>query len=146
MGTQSVKRSEDMTVHAAKQGANGGPNGSANGGANGRDDGGNGGDDGRTPTPQENENRQDEEHVVRAVDLTNDELKKLLPELENDPEGMRRIEKIRDVQKNHDEVFEEYIKAKNELEDKFEQKFSPLFQVRFTHSYMNTGTRIYDVL
>lgn len=100
-----------MTVHAANKSANGG-----NDGTNGE----------RTPARREEE----EEQVVRAVDLTNEELKKLLPELAGDSEGMKRIEKIRDVQKNHDQVFEEYIKAKNELEDKFEQKFKPLFESR----------------
>lgn len=101
-----------MTVHARKQGGNDGQ------------------DEGRTPALQENGNKEDEDQVVRAVDLTNEELKKLLPELVNDAQGMAHIEKMRDVQKEHDVVFEEYIKEKRELELRFEQRFSPLFEQR----------------
>lgn len=71
-----------------------------------------------------------EEKMVTAAELTDDELRKLVPELESNEEAMDSLINLRNLQRKHDSVFEEYVKAKNELEERFEKKFAPLFDER----------------
>lgn len=67
---------------------------------------------------------------ARAEELTDASLKKLVPEIAEDENAMVTLRAIRDLQKQHDEVFEEYVKAKQTLEERFEKRFAPLFNAR----------------
>lgn len=66
----------------------------------------------------------------REEELSDAGLKRLLPLLAEDENAMKTVRMLRDLQKQHDTIFEEYIKAKQELEERYERRFSPLFVSR----------------
>ncbi len=69
-----------------------------------------------------------ESKAIPGADLTDEKLRKLAPEL--DEEAMESLKNVRDVQRKLDAVYEEYVKAKNELEERFEKQLAPLFEER----------------
>lgn len=62
--------------------------------------------------------------------LTDKFLEKLIPDLAQDETVMQSIRRIRDLQNNHDEVFREYVREKQLLEERYEKMFTPLFAKR----------------
>ncbi len=78
----------------------------------------------------EAEEDESEVKIATIADLSDEELLRLAPEFESNEEAIESLKSIRDVQRKHDEVFEEYVKAKNELEERFEKRFAPLFEER----------------
>lgn len=59
--------------------------------------------------------------------LADESLAKLVPELVNDASSRESLFRLRDMQKEHDDIFAEYIREKLSLENKFERLFTPLF-------------------
>lgn len=64
--------------------------------------------------------------------LSNDNLLRIAPELCGNPATLESLHTLRDLQKAHDEIFAEYIREKQELENKYESLFVPVFMRRKT--------------
>ncbi len=64
--------------------------------------------------------------------LSDEALSRLVPDLADDAEAMESLKELRDLQRGHDEVFEEYLKEKQKLEESFERRFAPFFVERRT--------------
>lgn len=65
--------------------------------------------------------------------LTDERLKRVLEEREEQPGHFETLKQLRDLQKEHDEIFTEYLREKQELEDRYEGKIRPLYTTRKKH-------------
>lgn len=63
-------------------------------------------------------------------DLTDDRLRQRLEDLGDDPSQFETLKKLRDLQNKHDIVFTEYLREKQEIEDRYERKVAPLLSQR----------------
>lgn len=63
--------------------------------------------------------------------LSEANLQKLLPDdLRRNEPGQKSLRVLRDLQRQHDAVFDEYFLEKQRLEERYERRFSPLFAAR----------------
>lgn len=62
--------------------------------------------------------------------LSDELLQRLSPDLHDDPGQRESLQKLRDLQAEHDKAFNDYLREKQELEDRYEKKVSPLFTSR----------------
>lgn len=66
-----------------------------------------------------------------AADFLSDKaLLQVAPELLADPPSKTSLQRLRDLQREHDSIYEEYVREKKLLEHKFEGKFVPLYSRR----------------
>lgn len=62
--------------------------------------------------------------------LSDEQLQRLVPDLHEDSGQRECLHKLRDLQAEHDKAFSDYLREKQELEDRYEKKAAPLFTSR----------------
>lgn len=74
----------------------------------------------------------EQEATLSEVDLLSDESlrTKIAPDLFANPNTRHTLTTLRDLQRRHDEIFADYMRDKQALEDKYEKRFSPIFSMR----------------
>eukprot|EP00177_Eucheuma_denticulatum_P008612 GFKZ01015671.1.p1 GENE.GFKZ01015671.1~~GFKZ01015671.1.p1 ORF type:complete len:358 (-),score=75.07 GFKZ01015671.1:309-1382(-) len=80
------------------------------------------------PVPPDGEPEMD----LREM-LSDSRLADMVPELHRDAAQTSSLRAIRDLQLEHDQLFERYIREKQELEDRFEKLFAPIVKQRKKH-------------
>lgn len=75
-------------------------------------------------------NQSHHTHISEIDLLSNDSLLKLAPHLHHSQETKASLHLLRDLQKDHDAIFSDYIREKQQLENKYEAQFAPTYQSR----------------